>query len=282
MNKKILVIGSNGFIAGKLISELVKVAHVTGVYNLNRDNLSKEIRNVPINKLANLSANFDEVYLLSAFIPGNNLVEKGRKEMFKVNVQLVDFICKKFSKSRIIFSSSVSVYKPKDSEIFENDDEGGINEYGVSKLWGERIIQRVMNFSIVRISSVYGVGMKLNTIIPNYIKEALEKKVITIWGEGKRMQNYIHVSDVANFLMYAASVAQNDIFLATSSKSFSNLQVAEIISQKTGCSLSFKNDDASPSFFYNNDYTKKKLKYYPKVSIEQGITELIECLKEKY
>ncbi len=281
MNKKVLVIGANGFIGSALIRDLKNESDVVGVYHSNKNNLSGEIENIPISSLANLNSDFEEVYVLSAFIPGNQLNEDDRKKLFEANIQLVELVCKKFPGSKIIYSSSVSVYKPKDGTVYENDDEGGINEYGVSKLWGEKIVQDVKRFSIVRFSSVYGPGMKLNTIIPNYINEALKKKVITVWGNGERKQDYIHVTDAVNFLTKSATVTGNDIYLATSSNSISNLRLAEIISKKTGCAFSFIKQDKSPSFCYNNDKTAQKLNYQVSVAIDEGITDLIEWIKEK-
>lgn len=280
--KKNIVIGANGFIGRNLIATLKKDSKVIGVYHSNNDGLYSDIKNISSKDLENLENDFDVVYILSAFIAGGQLSVADRKNLFKVNVQMVDTICKKFSNSRIIYVSSVSVYKESNDSVLEQSEEGGINEYGISKLWGEKIIERCNNYSIVRLSSVYGIGMKLNTIIPNYIKQALQNYAISIWGDGQRKQNYIHVSDVVNFLKKAAIIHENGIYLGTASESISNLELAKIIAQKTDCSLSFINDDISPSFCYDNKYSVTKLNYYPTVTIEKGISELIEWIKEKY
>jgi hypothetical protein len=42
--------------------------------------------------------------------------------------------------------------------------------------------------------------MKENTLIPNYINQGLIKKEIEVWGNGSRLQNYIHVNDVVNVI----------------------------------------------------------------------------------
>ena len=282
MGRKILVVGANSFIALNLIHQLKIENEVTGVYHLNNDKLCNDIRNIPVQKLNELDTEFDVVYILSAFIPGDPNDVNNSVKLFEANVRLVDCICKKFSKSRIVYASSVAVYKPRDAAITENDNEGGLNEYGISKLWGERIVSGNESFAIVRLSSVYGNGMKLTTIIPNYIKQAIESKVITVWGNGERRQDYIHVSDAVNFLNRASLFNGNGIFLATVSQSLSNLQLAEIISQLTGCHISLTGTDKSASFFYDNSYTRSKLQYTAAVPVELGISELIEWIKEKY
>jgi nucleoside-diphosphate-sugar epimerase len=283
MKKKILVIGANSFIASNLIFQLKNEAKVVGVYHSNKEKLSNDIINIPVNDLNKLDEHFDEVYLLGAYIPDKQpITSDNRKKMFASNVELVDLVCNKFKSSKIIYSSTVSVYKNKMGEISEQDNEGGINEYGISKLWGEKIVLQAENFSIVRFSSVYGIGMNLNTIIPNYIKQALKNNVVTVWGNGERKQNYIHAFDVINFLKKAASINENGIFLATAPQSISNYQLAQIISKKTDCSITLKGEDLTPSFLYNNNYTVNKLQYEASVSFDKGITELIEWIRKKY
>lgn len=53
---------------------------------------------------------------------------------------------------------------------------------------------------ILRISSLYGEGMKENTLISNYCDKALENKCIEVWVTGSRKQNYIHVANVVELL----------------------------------------------------------------------------------
>jgi len=279
---KVLVIGSNGFIANNLINQLKKEHYVVGAYNFNKQNLCEDINHISIDKLDSLDSEFDQVYLLSAFIPVGQISNSERKSMFEANVELVDLVCKKYANSKIIYCSTVSVYNLKGAEIFESDNEGGLNEYGLSKMWGERIIRTTKNYSIVRLSSVYGTGMKLNTIIPTYISQAIKNNEIKIWGNGSRKQNYIHATDAVNFLISASVLGENDVFLGTACESVSNFQLAEIISNKTGCKVTFIGNDESSSFYYDNKYTQAKLDYKPSISLEEGIESLIKWIKEKY
>lgn len=255
---------------------------VTGVYHKNGNLLFNDITNIPIEFLDDLPDLFKEVYLVSAYIPSGKLSTVSREDLYKTNVELIDKITSKYYRSRIIYCSSVSVYKIKNSDITEKDNEGGLNEYGISKLWGEKIIEQLPDYAIVRFSSVYGIGMKLSTIIPNYIKEALSKKQITVWGSGERRQNYIHVSDAINFLIKAAGFQGNEKFLATSVDSITNFELATIIAKLTDSKILFQGGDNSPSFSYNNNFTKSALSIQSQISIENGIIELIKWLQEKF
>lgn len=281
-SKKILVIGANGFVGENLIKSLKDQNDVTGVYHKNKDSLCNDICNFPISKLNLLPTEFDHVYLVGAYIPGHDIDSSTRESLFKANVCLVEQVCSKFQDSRIIFCSSVSVYKARPNPITEVDNEGGLNEYGISKLWGEKIVQRVKSCSIVRISSIYGIGMNLETIIPNYIMQALNERTITVFGNGTRLQNYIHYSDVIGFLKKAAVSKINGVFLATDKQSFSNLHLAQIIAGVTGSNIVFKGEDTSHSFIYDNRYTASNLDYIPKTSLEKGVKHLTEWLKKRY
>lgn len=273
--KKYLVVGANSFMGRHLIASLKAENKVTGVYHRNTDKLFSDIENWKIDDLKDLADDFDVVFLVSAFIPSSQVDNDTRRKMFAVNVELVSSICAKYTNSRIVYCSTCSVYAPKTGVITEFDPEAGLNEYGVSKLWGEKIVQQASSHAIIRISSLYGEGMKQHTIIPNYIRRALTGKKIEVFGKGERMQNYIHVDDAINFLIAASNYKGNSIFLAVSAKSISNKELAGIIAEKTKSQIVFEGKDDSPSFFYNNELTIRELGYKCKVLLEEGLNDLI-------
>ena len=280
--KTILVVGANSFIGSRLIQLLKETASTTGVYHNNTNRLPQDISLLQVDQIDQLNDDFDEVYILSAFIPGKTALPTDKQQLFEANVFLVDRICSKFSKSRVVLASSVSVYKPRQGAITENDNEGGLTEYGISKRRGEQIVQQLPSHAIVRFSSVYGPGMKPDTILPAYIQQALQQRIITVWGEGSRLQNYIHISDAVQFLIKAAACSSNGVFLATGGHSTSNRQLASIIAGKTSAAVSFTGQDAAASFVYDNTHTTQVLQYSASMPLEKGIEETILWLQEKY
>lgn len=142
---------------------------------------------------------------------------------------MVKTITNQFSNAKIVFCLSVSVYKEGEKTILENSELGPTTPYEKSKLKGEQIIVKHKKYSIVRISSIYGSNMKGNTFLPLIIQSALNNFKITLYGSGNRLQNYIHVDDVAQYLFAAGQTNKNDVFLATAKSSVSNKQVAEFI-----------------------------------------------------
>lgn len=279
---KILVVGANSFIGSHLISLLKPHFSVTGIYHKNKSNLYPDIENVSMTEIDSLEDGFDFVYLMSAYIPaGTGLTDAERKTMFEVNIEVTKKICTAFPNSKIIYCSSVSVYSNSPNAITEADVAGGSGEYGISKLWGEYTVRQMPRFAIVRCSSVYGKRMNSATIIPAFVKQGLTGN-ITIRGNGNRQQNYIHVSDVVEILIRSAKFQGNDIFLATGRESISNIALAQLVKSETGCRIVFEGEDLSPSFFYNNKQTVRKLEYVPQVRIKDGIKEIIQWTKEAY
>ncbi len=274
---KILIMGSNSFLANALIDSLNMPEEIIGVYNENNFFLNNQIRQVHTSQVMHIGkSEINTVYIISAHIP---TVERllDRNKLYETNVKLIGDICQQFNDSKIVFCSSVSVYGENSGIINELSATTAKSEYGISKLWGECIVQNCASYSIMRISSMYGMGMKKTSIIPHMITNALTKKEVNVFGEGERYQNYIHVSDVANYLISAAKCKQNGIFLATTASSVTNKELANIIANYTNATVKYIGTDNSPSYHYDNRYTNSILKYQPKTQLETGIKELIQC-----
>lgn len=278
---KILVVGANGFVGSHLIDFLKKEHFVVGVYHTNINRLHSDVTNIPITNIFRLEKDFDYVFLVNALIITNKVIsEKERNDLFVNNVVVTSSICEYFINSRIIYCSSVSVYAENKGKVEERSPVGDQNEYGISKLWAEHIIKKCSDFAIVRCSSIYGEGMAMNTILPRYMLQALKEKKISIWGDGTRCQDYVSVYDVVRYLWSAAGSHLSDTFLGVNNKSFSNAEIASIISKFTDAEVLFEKEDKSPSHYYNNNYTQQQLSYSPQIDIEKGIQSLIQWIKQ--
>jgi nucleoside-diphosphate-sugar epimerase len=282
MEKKTLVIGANSFLGSNLIRQLKAKTSVTGIYHTNKDKLVNDVYNVSIDQLDKLEKDFDEVYVVSAAIITGEHDKTTRLALYKTNVELVAQICSSFPYSKIIFCSSVSIYRNGNERITETSAAGGSNEYGISKYWGERIVQQSSKYAILRFPSLYGPGMQLNTIIPVYIQQALTTQNINIWGNGSRLQNYIYIDDAVNYLLHAAEYPQNSTFLACSPHSTSNKELAAVIAEITNCNINFTGEDNSPSFLYNNEFTEKLLNYSSKTSLKEGLKLTIKWIEKRF
>jgi nucleoside-diphosphate-sugar epimerase len=279
-----LIIGINNFL-GRAIFELIKEdSVVTGVYNQNSKNIPDGIDVIQVDEIDNLNErSFKYVYLISSYVPRDNLVSH-EDRLIDVNIFLPLKVCKLFPKARILFCSSVSIYENRYGDTAINIDErpSPLSKYALSKLWGERIIEGHHSYAIIRISSMYGIGMNTNTFLPRVINSVLTKRKINLLGDGGRMQNYIHVEDVAKIAVGAALHQDNLTLLAVHDKSYSNRDIAEKILELVPGTISFSDFDVSVSSVYNNDFTHSKIGSINFKNIKEGLKEVLEWIKKMY
>lgn len=273
-----LITGCNSFLSRRLAMELPK----DDVLGAGRSDWRNSLPYTDYSALFDSKLEFENVFHIAAYVPRSlNATEDG--ELFESNVRLTDSICNNVLFNKMVFSSSVSVYGQSDESVIS--EKSGYNQpgsYGLSKLWAENIIARQDSFSIIRFSSIYGEGMKENTLIPNYVNQALSNGVIEVWGKGLRNQNYIHCSDAARLMLAGAEFKGNGIFLGVDISSYTNIAIAEIIADITGAKINHIGEDNSKSMFYNNEWTRDTLNWKPIVGIEEGISEYIKWKKNQY
>lgn len=271
---KVLVIGANGFLGRNLVKRCLTTSwNVTCVYHNNYDYLPNGCKKYSYDELKTINTSFDVIFLLAASIPYKHFNHPS-VELLQSNILLSLETVKKFSNSKLIFSSSASVYGNHDEVISEASGYNNPNFYGLTKLAGETIVRFHKNYQIIRFSSLYGTGMNPSTFLPTIINDAKFKKIITIHGRGMRYQDYLHVDDAVSYLLSAASCNISGIYLGVNGISHSNIEVAECIKEYIkDCLIQNVGNDDSPSFRYNNDITKNILKFTPKISLEKGIAE---------
>ena len=261
-----LITGSSGFLGSKLHHQKSS----SGINDLRL--FDKDTPTLP-------SENFSNVFHLAALV-NYNIQES--KALFENNVLFTESICKKYPDSKIVLSSTVSVYPISKIELTELSQVGTTKPYALSKLWAEQIVKTQNKYSIIRFSSLYGENMKETTLIPIYVNQALKDGIIEVWGDGSRRQNYIHVDDACNLLEAAMKNKTNGLYLGVGEKEWSNLEIAEIIGGEIGAKIKFVGEDQSPSFKYNNEITRSNLDWMSKTNLEIGIKQYIKWKRKSY
>jgi len=103
---------------------------------------------------------------------------------------------------KIVFISSVDVYASVDGPISEAAPTVPATLYGLSKLYGERMVtlyaaERGLASQILRIGHVYGPGEeKYAKVLPKAIKNIINGNDVELWGEGKDLRSFIYIDDV--------------------------------------------------------------------------------------
>jgi UDP-glucose 4-epimerase len=274
-NMNVLIIGSTGFLGSNLAQSCLNEGwSVTGTWQQNKPKQSN-IKYIHTNEIENFSKNFDLIFFTAGGIPvpGNPL---STDTLVESQIMLPNMIIRTFPETRIIYTSSITIYGVHENTISENSSFNNPSLYARAKLAGEFIFSTHSNTAIVRLSNLYGRGMNKNLFISRAIEDAKTKGTITIFGNGKRCQDYLHVSDASNLLITIAKQDQNGPFLGAYGKSMSIEGIAETIQDlipKT--KIEYIGEDNNPSYEYDPSQSYSQLNFRPTISLSQGISMMV-------
>lgn len=275
MKKKIIITGINGFLGNRLKELLTKDFELFGI-DIKESN-DGEIKVFASTDLANIPVEPDYIVLCHAAV-SSGTISLALDMLYQVNVKLTEQIIIKFPNAKIIFISTASIYQMDGKLITEGTADSPKNDYSISKYWAEKVVFKSKRATVIRLSSLFGINMKENTIIPNYVNQALKNNKIEVWGEGKRQQNYILVDDVC--MLIKQTIANHDvvvdkILLAVSNREYSNLELAKIVADETKAIIEFINQDDSISLHYNNKKTQNLLNWSATSEFSKEIAKYI-------
>ena len=111
---------------------------------------------------------------------------------------------------------------------------------------------------------------------------ALINGKIEVYGQGERLQNYLHINDAVLYIEAMISKKQRGVYLATSVTETSNCQLAEKIAHVTGAIIEYKGIDNSPSRQFNNEYSRSTLNIKGELDLSEGLKEYILWSKKQF
>ena len=278
---KVAVTGLSGMI-GKHLKQIFNLNDIT-YFDLNRSiwDLSKWMSH---NDFDRLLSSINTIFHFGAVLPNYH---GGTKNLFNINVRsclnIADWAYK--NNKKVIYISSSTVYSnPDKKNIMEKDKKvisglGGF--YANTKLLAENIFNyfksKGLHVSILRPSSVYGIGMNENSMISTFIKEASKGKTLEVYDYNNKI-NFINAYDVANaaFLCYRKKI--NGTFNIGSESLISLLEIANLITQNVGkgdvkgLSISEK---PLTRFDLNCSKAHDKINFCPLINLSKGIMSMI-------
>ncbi|KRD63903.1 hypothetical protein ASE40_00720 [Flavobacterium sp. Root935] len=275
---KILITGIKGFLGSNLAKRLDNY-EIVGLGT--KDDFLEDI---PVfGSVDDIHIDIDVLILCHAAVSSGTVIISNDK-LYEVNISLTEKIINRFKDAHVIYISSTSVYHLNGEIQNEKSIVSPQSSYALSKFWAEKIVSLHERNTILRVSSLFGIGMKENTLIPNYTNQALQKGIIEVWGNGGRVQNYIHVEDVVAYIKLIVEnreITNGKVLLAVSKAHYSNLQIANIIADYSNAKIQLIKEDNSKSFKYNNTYTCDILNWTSESNIETSLQKYIEW-KKKY
>jgi nucleoside-diphosphate-sugar epimerase len=314
--KRILVTGGAGFIGSHIVDRLIEEGlDVTVIDNLDTgrvENMSHhknkknfrfikgDIRDLELVKkaLKGIDAVFHEAALASVTfsvekpILSNDINVVGTVNLLKASVES--------GVKRFIFASSAAIYGDAKSPLKkESATPNPTSPYGVSKLAAEsyaRVFHKAYGLETVslRYFNVYGPRQSFDIqcayggAITIFTNRLLKNMPPIIYGDGGQTRDFVNVKDVvdANMLSLNNENVAGEFFNIGTGKGISINMVAEVLKDllnKNDIKTIYADSRSTDICHGYADISKaeKELGYRPKVSVEEGLTELVRWYTKK-
>jgi nucleoside-diphosphate-sugar epimerase len=303
-SKRIMITGSSGMIGTRLCEKLIEKKYNIICIDRRNNSWNSQINKstIKINLLDRdkvLDLELDDIDLiihLAANARVYNLVidPLQAQENIQTTFNILEFA--RINKiKRIIFSSSREIYgnsceNPHAEKFIDIDNCE--SPYAASKLSCESLIISYhkcygIDFTILRLSNVYGMYDETDRVIPNFIRQAYQNKNLIVFGD--KIADFTYIDDTIDGIIMSIEKyhkSKNTSFNIAYGQGVSIISIAEQI-------ISYFNSDSKILVMENRtgellkyiaDISKAKtiLNYDPKTSIREGVCKTIDWyLKNK-
>ena len=316
-NKKILVVGAGGFIAGHLIKRLLLNGNkIIAVDIKPKEYWFQEFDNVKsyysldmklLNNCHDLTKNIDYVFNMACNMGGMGFIENNKAECMQsvlINTNLL-IACKENKVQKYFFSSSACAYNQskqqdvfieglKEQDAYPADPEDG---YGWEKLFSERMCRHFMeDFGIeVRIARYHNIYGPFGTfdggrekapaaLCRKVINSKLKNdKTIDVWGDGKQTRSFLYVDDcVDGTLKLFDSNYSEPVNIGSDEQVSINqmIDILEEISENKNLIKKYQLDKPKGvrGRSSNNDLVKKILEWDYQIKLKDGLKKTYEWI----
>jgi dTDP-glucose 4,6-dehydratase len=199
----------------------------------------------------------------------------------------------KFKRARFLLASSSEVYG--DPQVHPQPETywGNVNPigprgvYDEAKRYAEALVmayhrQQGVDTAIARIFNTYGPRMRPfdGRAIPTFLRQALEQKPLTVFGDGSQTRSFCYVSDLVRGLVALAESEENLPLNLGNPEERTLLELAETIIRVTGSSseIVFEASPVDDPQVRRPDITRARevLGWEPEVTLEDGLMRIIE------
>jgi dTDP-glucose 4,6-dehydratase len=201
----------------------------------------------------------------------------------------------KLKRARFLLASTSEVYG--DPQVHPQPETywGHVNPvgprgvYDEAKRYAEALTmayhrQQGVNTSIARIFNTYGARMRPSDgrAIPTFLRQALEARPITVFGDGSQTRSFCYVDDLIRGLVLLAESDEHLPVNIGNPDEKSLLELAETVLRLTGSSsqVVFESLPVGDPQVRQPDITRAKqlLGWEPEVELEDGLRKTIESL----
>jgi UDP-glucuronate decarboxylase len=306
--KRILITGGAGFLGSHLCERLLnddnEIICVDNFYTGRRANIMHLLSNPMFEILRHdicfpLYVEVDEIYNLACpASPVHYQFDPVQTTKTSVHGAINMLGLAKRVKAKILQASTSEVYGDPRVHPQKETYWGNVNPIGARSCYdeGKRCAetlffdyyrQHKLRIKVARIFNTYGPRMHPNDgrVISNFIVQALRGKSLTVYGDGSQTRSFCYVDDMIDALIRLMNSSDNitgPINLGNP-KEFSILDLAHMVLDltKSRSKIVFKPLPEDDPVQRQPDITlaRKRLKWRPKVGLEDGLKETIKYFK---
>lgn len=303
---KFLIIGGGGFVGSWLTRELVSKGHSVVIIdpfiyysNSDKDRLRK------INNFKKELLKGAKIYDKKFEDGGEKILKKEKPDILihlagiplekadniEISLkQLTDDVAltyriietvKKTKLKKFIFMSSISAYGDCEDIIDEKYLLLPKTPYGVSKASSEFLVKaQLNNWNIIRTTNIYGFA-DLNQRACNIIVGKILKGK-NFWVNKNIMMDFIYVKDlVSGIAEVSLKAPAKEVFHISGSNAISLIEFVNILKKHFTFEYEIKDiQDRPRRGTMDNKKARKVLGWFPKMSIEEGVSDYVKYVKE--
>ena len=297
--RKILVTGGAGFIGSHLVEALLEKENEVIVLDnfstgrpQNLDHLSEKIELIECDisrsgNWQNLFENIDCLFHLAALadiVPSIENPDKYYQSNVNGTFNVLD-TCRKHNVKKIVYSASSSCYGiPDEYPTKETAEIRPQYPYALTKYLGEQLVMHwchVYDLPAVslRFFNVYGHRSRTSgtygAVFGVFLAQKLAGKPFTVVGDGTQTRDFTFVSDVVKAIIAAAeSNVEGKIINIGSDHTYSVNQLVELLGGEV---VHIPKRPGEPDCTWADiSKAKKLLNWQPKVSLEEGVSILLD------
>ena len=285
---KILVTGATGLVGTNLIPKL----GYNLVYGMSRST-GYDLRDKELTKRYIEGLKPDVIYHLAAQaaeargqVSPQDMTERNLNIFLNVLVPAINIKVKRF-----IYLSSVAVYGDCELPYSEDDIPKPKDVYGVNKLAAEQILKILgkvhgLDYTIFRPHNIYGPHQDMSNPYKNIValvmRNVMEDKEMTLFGEGKMKRAFSYVDDVVDVLVAALDDKfKNQTVNLGSSLETEIIDLVKAVEKISGKTLKKKMLPARPQEIFNFLASHRKLNLlhdYHETPLSEGLQKTWEFL----
>jgi len=280
---KVLVTGSEGFVAGHTIPVLEAAGHEVVRYDLK---LGQDI--CDIEQLRGMVEPGMKILHLAA-VARFPEADANPVEAYRTNVggtATVLRVAVEKGVERVVLASTGSVYMPVwNVPVDEHHPVAGNSHYGFSKALAEKMLWlHKAPFVMLRYSHLYGKDKRHGGLIDSFVERVALGLRPVLYGGGQT-SDFCNVKDVAKANLLALMTPHlGQIFNIGSGREISTRDAAEVLRKVTGYKGDFELGEArvvdAARFYYDITKARSLLGYDPQWGFEEGLRDMLMSPKE--